>query len=106
MRDPNAWTDPENFWPERFEGSNIDVSGRDFQFIPFGSGRRGCPGIQLGLTVIRLVVVQLVHCFDWKLPNRMLPSDLDMAEKFGLTMPRLNRLIVIPNYRLYSDSDY
>jgi cytochrome P450 len=69
----------------------IDVSGRDFQFIPFGSGRRGCPGIQLGLTVIRLVVVQLVHCFDWKLPNRMLPSDLDMTEKFGLTMPRLNR---------------
>ncbi|XP_045824085.1 cytochrome P450 71AU50-like [Trifolium pratense] len=105
MRDPNAWTDPEKFWPERFEGSNIDVRGHDFQFLPFGSGRRGCPGMQLGLTVIRLVVAQLVHCFDWKLPDHMLPSDLDMKEEFGLTMPRLNHLIVIPNYRLYSDSD-
>ncbi|PNY15012.1 cytochrome p450 [Trifolium pratense] len=93
MRDPNAWTDPEKFWPERFEGSNIDVRGHDFQFLPFGSGRRGCPGMQLGLTVIRLVVAQLVHCFDWKLPDHMLPSDLDMKEEFGLTMPRLNHLI-------------
>lgn len=105
MRDPNAWTDPEKFWPERFEGSNIDVKGRDFQFIPFGSGRRGCPGIQLGLTVVRLVVAQLVHCFDWRLCNHMLPSDLDMEEEFGLTMPRANHLIAIPTYRLYSDGD-
>ncbi|CAK8578853.1 unnamed protein product [Lathyrus sativus] len=105
MRDPKAWTDPEKFWPERFEGSNIDVRGRDFHLIPFGSGRRGCPGLQLGLTVIRLVVAQLVHCFDWKLPNHMLSSDLDMREEFGLTMPRSNHLIVIPSYRLCSDSD-
>ncbi|WJX47631.1 hypothetical protein P8452_34301 [Trifolium repens] len=105
MRDPNAWTDPERFWPERFEGSNIDVRGHDFQLIPFGSGRRGCPGLQLGLTVIRLVVAQLVHYFDWKLPNHMLPSDLDMTEEFGLTMPRANHLIAIPVYRLCSDCD-
>ncbi|KAK2384697.1 cytochrome P450 CYP736A12 [Trifolium repens] len=105
MRDPNAWTDPERFWPERFEGSNIDVKGHDFQLIPFGSGRRGCPGLQLGLTVIRLVVAQLVHCFDWKLPNHMLPSDLDMTEEFGLTMPRASHLIAIPVYRLCSDCD-
>ncbi|PNY01177.1 cytochrome p450 [Trifolium pratense] len=105
MRDPNAWTDPERFWPERFEGSNIDVRGHDFQLIPFGSGRRGCPGLQLGLTVIRLVVAQLVHCFDWQLPDHMLPSDLDMTEEFGLTMPRANHLIAIPTYRLCSDSN-
>ncbi|XP_039685341.1 cytochrome P450 71AU50-like [Medicago truncatula] len=105
MRDPNAWTDPEKFWPERFEGNNIDVKGRDFQLIPFGSGRRGCPGLQLGLTVIRLVVAQLVHCFDWKLPNHMLPSDLDMTEDFGLTMPRANNLIAIPAYRLCRDNN-
>jgi cytochrome P450 len=105
MRDPNAWIDPERFWPERFEGSNIDVRGHDFQLIPFGSGRRGCPGLQLGLTVIRLVVAQLVHYFDWKLPNHMLPSDLDMTEEFGLTMPRASHLIAIPVYRLCSDCD-
>lgn len=101
MRDPNSWADPEKFWPERFEGSNIDIRGRDFQLIPFGSGRRGCPGIQLGLTVVRLVVAQLVHCFDWKLPNGMLPDDLDMIEEFGLTMPRAHHLIAIPTYRLH-----
>ncbi|GAU19735.1 hypothetical protein TSUD_78610 [Trifolium subterraneum] len=105
MRDPNAWTDPDKFWPERFEGSNINAKGGDFQLIPFGSGRRGCPGMQLGLIVIRLVVAQLVHCFDWKLPNHMLPSDLDMTEEFALTMPRANHLIAIPNYRLYNDSN-
>ncbi|XP_057420680.1 cytochrome P450 71AU50-like [Lotus japonicus] len=103
MRDPSAWTEPEKFWPERFEGSNIDLRGRDFQLIPFGSGRRGCPGLQLGLTMIRLVVAQLVHCFDWKLPNHMLPTDLDMTEEFGLTMPRAKHLVAIPTYRLQNE---
>ncbi|PKI26109.1 hypothetical protein CRG98_049202, partial [Punica granatum] len=49
-RDPSVWPNPELFWPERFEGSDVDIRGRDFQLIPFGSGRRGCPGLQLGLT--------------------------------------------------------
>lgn len=105
MRDPSAWADPEKFWPERFEGSNIDVRGRDFSLIPFGSGRRGCPGLQLGLTVVHLVVAQLVHCFDWKLPNDMLPTDLDMTEEFGLTMPRAKHLVAIPAYRLHNERE-
>ncbi|CAI8619008.1 unnamed protein product [Vicia faba] len=105
MRDPKAWPDPNNFYPERFEGSNVDVRGHDFELIPFGSGRRGCPGLQLGLTVIRLVVAQLVHCFDWELLDNMLPCDLNMTEEFGLTMPRANHLIAVPVYRLSSDAD-
>ncbi|XP_015867271.3 cytochrome P450 71AU50 [Ziziphus jujuba] len=100
-RDPDAWTDAEKFSPERFVGSNIDVRGRDLQLIPFGSGRRGCPGIQLGLTVVRLVLAQLVHCFDWELPNGMSPADLDMTEEFGLTVPRAKHLLAIPTYRLH-----
>ena len=99
-RDPENWTNPEEFTPERFMGSDVDVRGRDFQLIPFGSGRRGCPGLQLGLTVVKLVVAQLVHCFDWELPNGMLPSELDMAEEFGLTIPRTNHLLAVPTYRL------
>lgn len=99
-RDPNAWTEPEKFIPERFVGSDVDVRGHDFQLIPFGSGRRGCPGIQLGLTVVRLVLAQLVHCFDWELPNGMLPAELDMREEFGLTVPRAKHLLAIPTYRL------
>ncbi|XWS29471.1 hypothetical protein CRYUN_Cryun24cG0032100 [Craigia yunnanensis] len=99
-RDENVWTDAENFFPERFVGSDIDLRGRDFQLIPFGSGRRGCPGMQLGLTVVRLVVAQLVHCFDWELPDDMLATDLDMTEDFGIVCPRAKHLLAIPTWRL------
>ncbi|XP_010030392.2 cytochrome P450 71AU50 [Eucalyptus grandis] len=101
-RDPKVWTthDPEEFVPERFLGSSVDVKGRDFQLLPFGTGRRGCPGMQLGLTVVRFVVAQLVHCFDWELPSGMSPSELDMTEKFGLATPRAKHLVVTPRYRL------
>jgi cytochrome P450 len=100
-RDPDAWSDnAEEFFPERFIGSNIDVKGRDFQLIPFGSGRRGCPGLKLGLLKIQLVVAQLVHCFDWELPDGMAPADLDMTEVFGLAVPRAKPLLAVPTYRL------
>ncbi|KAL0349927.1 UNVERIFIED_CONTAM: cytochrome [Sesamum radiatum] len=99
-KDPNVWREPQKFLPERFIGSNIDLRGQDFQLIPFGSGRRGCPGLQLGLTVVRLVVAQLVHCFDWELPDGMVASELDMAEHFGLVTCRDNHLLAVPTYRL------
>ncbi|XP_022132668.1 cytochrome P450 CYP736A12-like [Momordica charantia] len=105
-RNPSTWTDPEKFYPERFVDSQVDVRGRDFQLIPFGAGRRGCPGIQLGLTVVRLILAQLVHCFDWKLPNDMLSVQLDMTEEFGLTCPRAQDLIVTPIYRIHSDAKF
>ncbi|XP_030462012.1 cytochrome P450 71AU50-like [Syzygium oleosum] len=102
-RDPKVWTthDPKEFVPKRFLGSSVDVKGRDFQLLPFGAGRRGCPGMQLGLTVVRFVLAQLVHCFDWDLPGGMLPSELDMTEEFGLTTPRAKHLVVTPRYRLH-----
>ncbi|XP_022132547.1 cytochrome P450 CYP736A12-like [Momordica charantia] len=99
-RDQSIWMEPEKFFPERFFDSQVDVEGRDFQLLPFGSGRRGCPGMQLGLILVQLVLAQLVHCFDWKLPNGMLPSELDMTEEFGLTCPRAQDLMVIPTSRL------
>ncbi|KAH9669723.1 hypothetical protein KPL70_021909 [Citrus sinensis] len=99
-RDPKAWNDPEKFFPERFVGSSVDVRGRNFQLLPFGSGRRGCPGIQLGLTVVKQVTAQLVHCFDWELPEGMLPTELDMTKEFGLVTPRAKHLLVVPSYRL------
>ena len=69
-RDPDAWSDNVvEFYPERFMNNNIDLRGRDFQLIPFGSGRRGCPGIQLGLTTVKYVLAQLLHCFHWDLPR-------------------------------------
>lgn len=100
-RDPNVWSENvDEFLPERFIGNNIDLQGRDFELTPFGSGRRKCPGIQLGLINIRLVVAQLVHCFNWELPNGISISELNMDETFGLSMPRANHLMAVPSYRL------
>ncbi|KAK4852394.1 hypothetical protein QYF36_023598 [Acer negundo] len=63
-RDPNAWDDPEKFIPERFVGNNIDLHSRDFQLIPFGYGRRSCPGMELGLC-IALIGSFLMVSFPW-----------------------------------------
>ncbi|PON33950.1 Cytochrome P450, E-class, group I [Trema orientale] len=101
-RDPNVWSkNVEEFYPERFSGSNnIDIKGHDFRLLPFGSGRRGCPGLQLGLINVRYVLAQLVHCFHWELPSGVKAQDLDMVEKFGLSMWRANHLLAKPMYRL------
>ncbi|KAJ9549008.1 hypothetical protein OSB04_021551, partial [Centaurea solstitialis] len=100
-RDPKVWSEnwPE-FRPERFLEREIDFRGPEFQLMTFGIGRRGCPGMNLGLLNIGLVVSNLVHCFDWILPNGMSPDDLDMNEKFGLNMPKIEPLLAIPTYRM------
>ncbi|KAI9084255.1 hypothetical protein K1719_033762 [Acacia pycnantha] len=64
---------------ERFLNSDIDLQGNHFQLIPFGYGRRKCPGQQIGLTTPKLVVAQLIHCFDWNLPNGMAPCDFRLG---------------------------
>ncbi|CAK8537668.1 unnamed protein product [Lathyrus sativus] len=100
-RDPNIWSEnAEEFYPERFIDKKMNYQGHEFESLPFGSGRRRCPGIQLGLTTIKLVVAQLVHCFDWELPYNINPSSLNMEEKFGLATPRAQDLHAIPHYRL------
>ncbi|RZC90074.1 hypothetical protein C5167_044702 [Papaver somniferum] len=104
-RNQQIWSqNAEEFYPERFIEVDIDLKGKDFRLIPFGSGRRGCPGMQMGLTAVRLILAQLVHCFDWKLPNGMSTGDLDMKEKSGLSVPRAEHLIAVPKYRLYSNT--
>ncbi|CAI8585836.1 unnamed protein product [Vicia faba] len=100
-RDPNIWSEnAEEFYPERFIDKKMNYQGHEFESIPFGSGRRRCPGIQMGLITIKLVVAQLVHCFNWELPYNISPSNLNMDEKFGLTAPRAQHLHAIPHYRL------
>ncbi|XP_011652733.2 cytochrome P450 CYP736A12 [Cucumis sativus] len=101
-QDPCYWIEPQKFNPDRFVDTQIDFIGNknNFEMIPFGSGRRGCPGMQLGLVLVRMIVAQLVHCFDWELPNGVLPSELDMSEDFGLSCPRAQNLRVVPVYRV------
>lgn len=99
-RDPSFWKDPEEFIPERFVDSKVDYRGRHFQLIPFGSGRRSCAGMQLAVTEIRIVLAQLMHCFDWELPGGISPAELDMTDVFSQTIFRANPLSLIPTYRL------
>ncbi|KAL5550472.1 hypothetical protein UlMin_000648 [Ulmus minor] len=91
-RDPEIWEDPETFKPERFIGSNIDFKGTNFELIPFGAGRRICPGMDFGTASFELALAQLLHSFDWELPPG---KDLDMAEVFGITMHRKEGLVVL-----------
>ena len=100
-RDPAVWgDDADEFRPERFVGSSVDVKGQDFELLPFGSGRRMCPGIGIGLKMVQVVLANLVHGFAWRLPDGMAKEELSMEETFGLTMPRMVPLQAIPEPRL------
>ncbi|XP_074559271.1 cytochrome P450 71A1-like [Curcuma longa] len=87
-RDPKTWEAPEEFRPERFLDSSVDFRGNDFQFLPFGAGRRMCPGINFAMATNEIALANLVHRFDWELPGGMNPADLDMEEAPGLTTPK------------------
>ncbi|XP_077222091.1 desmethyl-deoxy-podophyllotoxin synthase-like [Tasmannia lanceolata] len=94
-RDPRHWENPEEFEPERFSHNSIDFKGQNFEFIPFGAGRRGCPGIYFGLASTELALANLLYFFDWKLPHEMKAEDLDMSENFGITLARKANLNLI-----------
>lgn len=88
-RDPELWDEPEKFKPERFLGSSIDFKGVDFELIPFGAGRRGCPATAYAMAAIEFLLANLVQKFDWKLPNGVKGKDLNMDESPGITAHRV-----------------
>nr|AKH61444.1 CYP76AD1/P450 tyrosinase/Venus yellow fluorescent protein fusion protein [Expression vector pWCD2470] len=99
-RDPNAWQNADIFSPERFIGCEIDVKGRDFGLLPFGAGRRICPGMNLAIRMLTLMLATLLQFFNWKLEGDISPKDLDMDEKFGIALQKTKplKLIPIPRY--------
>ncbi|KAJ7527815.1 hypothetical protein O6H91_16G078000 [Diphasiastrum complanatum] len=99
-RDPSSWEKPLEFFPDRFLNNTIDIRGKDYELIPFGSGRRGCPGLELGLINVQLGMAALLQSFNWSLPYPQRPADLDMTELFGLTLPRASPLCAVATPRL------
>ncbi|CAN0899529.1 Cytochrome P450 71D8 [Linum grandiflorum] len=95
-RDARHWSDPHKFYPERFVDCSTDYKGNYYQFIPFGAGRRMCPGVLFGLSIIKLTLANLLFHFNWTLPGNSKQEDLDMAEVFGISLRRKNPLRLIP----------
>lgn len=84
-RDPSVWEEPLKFKPERFIGSNFDFNGNNFEYLPFGSGRRMCPALPMAAKTIPWIVASLVLFFDLSLPIGNDPAELNMDEKSGIT---------------------
>ncbi|KAI3468314.1 hypothetical protein Pfo_024977 [Paulownia fortunei] len=101
-RDPEYWHEPDSFQPERFENISTDFLGNNLEYIPFGAGRRMCPGMSFGLANIELPSAQLLYHFDWKMPKGMTPDDIDMNEADGLAVSRKNGLFLVPTVYISS----
>ncbi|OIT30412.1 cytochrome p450 71a4 [Nicotiana attenuata] len=94
-RDPLSWENPDKYRPERFLNNDIDVKGLNFELIPFGAGRRGCPGIGFAIIVNELAIARLVHKFNFALPEGIKGEDLDMTEGTGITIRRKSPLLAV-----------
>ncbi|CAI9087228.1 OLC1v1021250C2 [Oldenlandia corymbosa var. corymbosa] len=98
--DPTVWENPHEFRPERFWDSAVDFRGQNFELLPFGAGRRSCPGMNFAVPLIELVLANLLLLFDWATPEGTVAEDLDMDEALGLTIHKKTplSLLVVANY--------
>lgn len=99
QRDPRVWSDPLEFKPERFltTHKDFDVKGQNFELIPFGAGRRICPGTTFGIQMLNLVLANLLHAFELSTP---FDGKVDMSVSAGLTNMKATPLDVILRPRL------
>ncbi|KAJ4709720.1 putative Cytochrome P450 [Melia azedarach] len=102
-RDPSVWENPLEFNPERFLNGKWDYSGSDFNYFPFGSGRRICAGIAMAERMFMYSLATLLHSFDWKFPES---KKLDLTEKFGIVLKLKTPLVAIPTPRLSDPTLY
>ncbi|KAL5095834.1 hypothetical protein RYX36_000161 [Vicia faba] len=94
-RDPETWKDPDEFYPERFLNNDVDFKGLDFELIPFGGGRRICPGIPMAIAMQEMVTANLLNSFDWEMPEGMRKEDIDIEGLPGLARHKKNHLCLV-----------
>lgn len=95
-RDPNVWGENAGeFVPERFLGSGVDVKGQHFELVPFGGGRRICPGLQLGMRMLHMMLGSLLNNFNWKLEEGTDRENM-MDEVVGMTLRKAQPLRAVP----------
>ena len=99
QRDIETWgPDAEKFRPERHLDLLVDFQGQNFKYIPFGSGRRRCPGIRFALALVEVTLANLVKRFDWRVEvGTMGDNKPDLAEAIGLDVCRKFPLVVCPS---------
>ncbi|CAM8906540.1 unnamed protein product [Rhodiola kirilowii] len=102
-RDPTIWENPLEFKPERFLKSETkwDFSGKDLRYIPFGCGRRICPGLPMAERSLMYTLATFLHCFNWEVPEGV---TIELGESFGLVMKKKKPLVAIPSLRLANAS--
>ncbi|VFQ68844.1 unnamed protein product [Cuscuta campestris] len=83
-RDPSVWRDPHEFRPERFLEEDVDMKGHDYRLLPFGAGRRVCPGAQLAINLVTSMLGHLLHHFTWSPPRGVKAEEIDMTESPGM----------------------
>jgi cytochrome P450 len=99
-QDPDAWgPDAARFVPERHE-EIADLSDHkpwhdSFSLVPFGVGRRSCPGVHFATSVVELLLANLLFCFDWRAPH----GEVDLEQETGLTVHRKNPLVLVAKER-------
>jgi hypothetical protein len=98
--DPSLWKDPGIFRPERFidgDGVNVDMTGTKgkVKMLPFGAGRRTCPGLALGLLHVNLMLARMVQAFKW-LPAPNAPPDPTEAFAFTVVMKNPLKAVILP----------
>jgi len=91
-----TWPEPEKFLPERFLGVSTDLRGAGgFELIPFGGGRRICPGMPLAIRMVHLLLASLLSQFRWRFPDDVERNGVDMTEKFGVALTKAVPLCAI-----------
>ncbi|KAA0055170.1 putative (S)-N-methylcoclaurine 3'-hydroxylase isozyme 2 [Cucumis melo var. makuwa] len=103
-RDPSVWEDSQTFNPQRFDvgcgNDNVDFKGYDYRYLPFGGGRRICPGLPMAIVQVPLILATLIHNFEWSLPNDEDLSKLDLNGRLGVTLQKYETLKLIPKRRV------